>query len=133
MNPRGIKKIAFSRYGLVIFWALLIFSISSIPHLSNPVPRFKIVDKVIHYIEFGIFGYLLMSALVPTERSLWRKRTALACIIGVLYGFFDETYQSMVPGRAADPYDVAADVLGVLTAVVLWIVLHRRKSIASPR
>jgi VanZ family protein len=131
MNPQTARKGLVSRYWPVVLWALLIFGVSSVPHLSTPAPTFRVTDKVFHCIEFGIFGYLLVSAVAPTETSLSPRRAALAFIIGTLFGFFDEMYQSIIPGRTADPYDVAADVLGVLVAVVLWIALHRRKSLVS--
>lgn len=131
MSPQTPGKSGLSRYGPVILWALLIFSISSIPNLSTPVHTFRLVDKIAHFIEFGIFGYLLMYAFVPGFMGLWRRRTAFAFFTGILCGFFDEMYQSLIPGRVADPYDAVADALGVLTAIVLWVVLHRRKSLAS--
>ncbi|UCE18016.1 MAG: VanZ family protein [Gemmatimonadota bacterium] len=131
MSPQTARKGFVSRYWPVVLWALLIFGISSVPHLSTPAPTFRIIDKIFHCIEFGIFGYLLVSAIAATKTSLSPRRIALAFIIGTLYGFFDEMYQSIIPGRAADPYDAAADALGVLTAIILWIALHRRKSLVS--
>ena len=131
MSPQTAGKSAVSRYGPVTLWALLILSISSIPDLSTPAHTFKIIDKIAHIIEFGVFGYLLMSAIGVGLVGLWRRRAALVFFLGMLFGICDEIYQSAVPGRAADPYDVVADTLGVLTAVVVWIVIHRRKSRAS--
>lgn len=41
-------------------------------------------------------------------------------LIGAIYGLSDEWHQSFVPGRDCSVYDVAADALGVLSAVVTF-------------
>ena len=115
------------RYGPVILWALLILTVSSIPNLSAPGTQFRFIDKIAHIIEYGIFGYLLTSAWIPPAKMYSRKRIVIVVTIGILYGILDEIYQSCIPGRESDPFDVLADAIGVCAAIVLWIVLSRKR------
>jgi len=127
MNRKRNRRAGVIRYGPVIVWACLILAISSIPDLSAPRAGFKLTDKLAHFIEFGIFGYLLSSALAPSGLSLTRRRVIAVLAVGVLLGIVDETHQGFIPGRDMDFFDVVADGLGVGAAVVLWHVLRRRR------
>lgn len=119
------------RYGPVISWALLIFIVSSIPNLSTPEITFKIKDKVAHCIEFGIFGYFLASALYPFGVRLTIRKVATILTISFMYSVLDEIYQTFIPGREADVYDVAANALGVCVAVIVWYYVRRKRSSVS--
>lgn len=118
---------AVHRYGPVLFWALLILAISSIPDLSSPAAKFGIIDKIAHIIEYGILGCLLAFARIPSRRAESSGRIAAVIIMGVLFGCLDELYQSFIPGRSTDPFDVMADALGVISGVLLWRTYRRRR------
>jgi VanZ family protein len=50
-------------------------------------------------------------------------------VITILYGAFDEIHQAFVPGRTPDKYDLLADSVGAVVAiVVVWFVTRRRRS-----
>lgn len=127
MTKRSDRRTALVRYGPVILWALVIFCLSSIPNLSAPGSSFRILDKIAHFVEFGILGYLLMSAFASSRRTFPRTRIIAVLLVGISYSVLDEMHQSLVPGREMDFYDILADLFGVCLAVVLWIVLRRRK------
>ena len=124
------KGTLLTRYGPVILYGLLIFCISSIPNLSTPGDTFRIIDKVAHFVEFGIFGYLLAYAFTPSQMIVSRKKIAAVVFVGILYGLLDEIHQSFVPGREADFYDFLADTLGVCLAVFLWVLIRRKASLS---
>jgi VanZ family protein len=113
-------KTALRRYGPVFVWALLILALSSIPDLSSAGNEFRMRDKLVHFVEYGILGYLLASAWIPAGAAGLRWKIAAVLVVGFLFGCVDELYQSLIPGRSTDPFDVAADALGVMAAVVVW-------------
>lgn len=95
----------------VFIYAALIFFLSS---LSSPskVPLPQMGDKVIHFIEYAFFGFLLFRAFgsgVTPVRSL-----IFSFFLASLYGVGDELHQYFVPTRDADPMDVVADSTGGL-------------------
>lgn len=121
---------SFVRYYLpAILWAILIFTLSSFPRLSPPPVGLKLSDKVYHFIEFAIFGLLLIRALQYLSGAA-RQRSAIlwAALCGILWGALDETHQLFVTGREASVLDALADAAGVtFVAVVLWC-WHTRRS-----
>jgi len=117
---------ALHRYGPVLFWALLILALSSIPNLSSPAATFRITDKIAHIIEYGILGCLLAYARLPSRSGESRGRIAAVIIMGILFGCLDELYQSFIPGRSTDPFDVMADAVGVFGGLLLWRTYRRR-------
>ena len=123
MNMRTTLR----RFGPVILWAILILGISTIPYLSSPGATFRLWDKVAHFIEYGILGFLLASAWIPAASSGARWKMAAVVLACILFGCLDETYQLLIPGRSTDGLDVMADALGVVTAVTLWSLWRRKK------
>ena len=111
-----------------VVWMIVIFIQSSIPYLSTPDLGFKLHDKLAHIVEFGIFGLLLFRAFFFSKSSLLKKWSHQFTIgIGVIYAIFDEIHQSWVPGRAADKYDVIADIVGLIFVTVIFECWHRKK------
>jgi VanZ family protein len=95
----------------VVLWAALIFTLSSIPHLSTDLGTWDLVlRKLGHFAEFGVFGALLLRAL---------GREPAAFVLGSLYAATDEVHQAFVPGRAGSPFDWAIDTAGVAAGVLL--------------
>jgi VanZ family protein len=96
----------------IVLWAALIFTLSSIPHLSSGLGTWDLVlRKCAHVTEYAMLGLLL-------ARALQRELPAFA--LGVLYAVSDELHQSFVRGRHAAPLDVAIDSVGVLIGLVAW-------------
>jgi len=84
---------------------------------------FPFSDKLIHFVEFALFGSLLFLAFASAG---WRPWDApLAIVLGVIYGITDETHQIFVPGRVADPLDAVVDCAGVLAAVLVLACVDR--------
>jgi VanZ family protein len=129
-----IKK-GFADYQLPLFaWALAIFVASSIPAADFPDSPLFSHDKVLHFIAFFGFALLLERALHHQDRlpSLSRRSHLATLLITILYGAFDETHQAFVPGRTPDKYDLLADTIGAVAAIlVVWFVARRRRSAAT--
>lgn len=114
------------RSGFVRYWVptigycLLIFVLSSISkgvYMPSPFG----VDKVAHFVEYGVLGFLL-ARLIANARSGFSRvfLLGLVVILATLYGISDEVHQAFVPGRNASPWDVAADGLGGLIGAVIY-------------
>jgi len=115
----------FVRYWLpVIAYAALILIISSIPIRIRRVP-FRNYDKVFHFFEYGVYVWLLFRAFKGTTSLSSGGRIAIATVlICMVFGMVDELYQAHIPYRTSDIYDLAADVSGSFTAVILAVFIQ---------
>lgn len=109
----------------------LIFVISSLEQPPLPMPKFEwlTIDKLYHFIEYGILGALLAIALVnvPLKQLPTNWRWTCAALIAILYGASDEWHQTFVPGRFATLADWVADVLGAIAGVLSVYLYYRKK------
>lgn len=103
----------FLRFWLpVLGYITLIFGVSSISNLPGPanIPH---LDKVAHFLEYGLLGFLGGRAFRHSGPGFLRKFWfGFAIIAGVAVGFCDEWFQSTVPGRTRSSFDFLADVIG---------------------
>ena len=95
-------------------YAAVIISLSSIPGTSYPAVTILTYDKVIHFIEYAGFSFILARAR-PDQVSLM----AIA-LFASLFGMGDELYQMMVPGRDSSLLDWIADSTGAVAGVYLY-------------
>lgn len=75
------------------------------------------VSPIGHFIEYFIFGILLLNALrfhMPLSRAVF-----FAIIIGSTYGVTDEIHQYFVPDRSCDPMDWLVDTIAVALGALL--------------
>ena len=100
---------------ITIFFILLMILASSIKGSNIPKSYIFTFDKVIHFIEYGCLGTLLI--FMFARASKYPIYAALT--VGVLYSFIDELYQSTVFGRSSSVFDVIADVVGLAFSVII--------------
>jgi VanZ family protein len=115
-------------WGPVVGYIGLIFVVSS---MSNPpaVGSAPNVDKIAHFVEYGILGCLLGWALgFPSRGERAWAIFFLAIGIGALVGLGDEMYQGTVPGRERSYWDLIMDIAGLTAAqiLLLWWSMRRR-------
>jgi VanZ family protein len=102
----------------VVIWAVVIFTLSSIPSLSTGLGTWDtILRKGAHLAEYAVLGGLLYRAL---------GREALALAVGIAYAATDELHQYFVRGRHASPVDVAIDAIGIAVGMLVWLRLRER-------
>ena len=109
----------------------LIFAISSMQQPPLPAPKFEwlSIDKVYHFIEYGILSVLLTIALVNAPLK-WLPQNWIwvtAALISILYGASDELHQMFVPGRFATLSDLVSDTIGAVAGVVSVYFYYRKK------
>ncbi len=107
----------------VILYSGMIFTISSRPNLHLPFQGILPVDKILHAIEYGIFGFLLARAVRKTI-PFWQRRVIIVMVTAgaIAYGMTDEWHQSFVPGRDCSFFDLMADGVGGFLGG--WIYTH---------
>lgn len=103
-------------------WAALILFVSTRPASDLPAVGFPLADKLFHVAEYAVLALLLALPF----RGLGGKRYVAILVVGLAFAVLDEVVQSTVPGRLADPADVAADVLGILLALAVAHALRGR-------
>lgn len=115
----------------VILYAGLIFYLSSISNLPMGLP-FNGSDKIIHIMEFGLFG-----ALIWLSVSHWhlKYRTptliTVTILLGLLYALSDELHQYTVPGRQFDVFDLLADTIGLAVGSITFYIFSKRKGMSK--
>jgi VanZ family protein len=77
------------------------------------VPSGRHLDKVGHFLAFGLLGTLV--ARTQPMRRWW-----LGAVAASLFGLVDEGVQSFTPGRFVEVADMVADAAGAVLAVVLY-------------
>ena len=104
-----------------LFLMLIIFIQSSIGSLKLPDIKFDFMDKIVHFIIFGILGILTARGLKRSSVNfLERNYLILTILICVLYAASDEIHQYYVPGRHASWGDWIADALGIFIMVFIY-------------
>lgn len=115
-----------------ILYMALIFAISSLEQPPLPMPKFELlsIDKLYHFIEYGILSVLLTIALinVPPKWLPTNWIWVTAVLISILYGASDEWHQTFVPGRFATFSDFVSDVIGAIVGVVAVYFYHRKQN-----
>lgn len=117
-----------------LLYMALIFIVSSWEQPPIPPPKFEWIgiDKLLHFIEYGILSVLLTIAFVNASPSCQNLQYPArwiwvsAALISILYGASDEIHQMYVPGRFATISDWVADVIGSI-AGVLGVYFYFRK------
>ena len=96
-----------------LLWAGLVLGLSSLPDLKTSVSGLEIRDKLAHFGEYFVFGWLVARAF---DGQGWspRKHLLWTVFFGIFLGAVDEFYQGFIPGREQDGLDLLADSLGAL-------------------
>lgn len=107
--------------GFALVWMALIFYLSAQPSLGLP-GLFEGQDKVMHFVTYGVLGFLVARGIGPVRGEFSWRRMFAAIAFTVAYGISDEFHQSFVPGRSPSVFDLLADALGALAGA--WFARH---------
>ena len=86
--------------------------------ISEVSPNIKNVDKLFHFIEFSILGFLIFGSLSLNSKK-FDQILSLSIKIGILFSCLDEYHQSFVDGRDSSLADLIFDILGVFFGTFL--------------
>ena len=126
---RRIRRKLFLRYQLPLFIYIgIIFALSSIPPKSLPSIDTRLpADKVVHFVEYGVFGFLLLRALLSSGRVSIKWAAILVIYSAAVLGAVDEYYQNLAK-RSPSVYDWMFDCLGATSSLILLPVYARLKN-----
>ena len=102
----------FKKYLPLIFWAILIFVLSSIPGDNYPSGFFDF-SAMAHVVEYFILGFL--TARVFNELN--KKQIILIIIICSLFALSDEVHQIFVINRSFSGLDLLIDFFSVILGI----------------
>ena len=113
-------------------WLGLIFFFSSLTGENLPdLSKFSL-DKAVHGIEYFILGLLMVRAFTGSFPNMnLTKMITLSIILCALYAASDEWHQRFIPGRECDLFDFLADILGAVSAILLFIYIKGYKERAK--
>ncbi len=132
MFPYGYEYMKkFLLYHLpAISYAGLIIALSSIPNLNQNRSFLFGYDKLIHFAEYAIFAILIFRSFSHISIKIQFKATIyLSFAFIAIFALFDELYQSRIPGRETDLYDILSDILGAALIVIVMAVRRRYKQV----
>jgi VanZ family protein len=112
----------------------LIFIVSHLP-ISDTGSGLPISDKLVHFAEYSILGFLMIRYFVLVRGRNTNSSYFLTMLFGTLYAVSDEIHQGFVGFfesgvfggvRNPDPADVIADVSGLLAACLIYHIISFR-------
>lgn len=113
---------------VAVGWTLFIIVMLSIPGRDLPDVDAIQIDKIMHFVVFAVLGWLWLLAFGKREKgTVW-----LVIAGGILFAIFSEIYQGMLPfDRSPDPYDAAADSLGIIFSAIIFVLVNQKQRLES--
>ena len=107
------------KYWASITWAVVLAFLMLLPQESFPQSELLGYDKLGHLGVFSILSFLiLLGKNKSTDKKKIEKNDLIkTLIICIVYGVVLESFQSVVPGRMTDIYDLIANTIGAIVGV----------------
>tara|TARA_B100000902_G_C26945138_1_gene733007 strand:- start:134 stop:451 length:318 start_codon:yes stop_codon:yes gene_type:complete len=101
---------------------MLISYISHVPASSLPESgsNFSYMDKLFHFLEFLLLGFLIQKSLVERQIKPKGNIMFITLILGFLMACIDELHQSMVNGRDSSVQDLVFDFAGIISSLFFF-------------
>ena len=113
------------------FVMVVIFSLSGLSSDDLPDFTFRLWDKFLHFLAYGILGILIYRSFINSKWIYVRNFAAFFSIfLAIIYGASDEIHQNYVPGRFSSYADWVADAIGAIVFIMIyhWIRSLNQKS-----
>ena len=104
-------------------YMVLILCISAIPTNSIPDLGFQHADKVAHFFEYAILGFLAVQSFKPLNGY----QLFYIIFSGIIFGAFDEWWQSFISDRCTCLFDLIADNFGMLISSIIFYKLSTKQ------
>jgi VanZ family protein len=128
-----VRRAFLTLWGPFLAALIIVFWLSSLPHVPGAQHFW---DKLLHAVGYAVLGVLALRAFHGGFSRPRLEPILYAALVVIVWGISDEFHQSFVPGRDASGWDVLADVVGFLIAVLVFATLtltSRSARIDRPR
>ena len=114
------------KYLKVLFWLLIatVLVLSCVPGTAPAVLKIVNFDKVVHFSTFLVLSIILLFAYS------FRRPFIATVFLMALFGLLIEVVQLYVPNRLFSIYDLFADIFGVLAALMVYMLIHKKLQFA---
>lgn len=124
-NSLVLKKATFS---LALGWTLLIAVLCLLKFTNLPAIRVSEADKYVHFTLHFVFTMLWGYYFWLKLNEIVLKKIVFVVTSSLCYGILIEILQeTFTTTRHADIFDVLANFSGALVALVLFVLIKRRK------
>ena len=82
--------------------------------------------KIYHFIVFFLFAFFLLMS-IKGNRKIKISYIIITLTASVLYAISDEIHQIFVPLRNASIGDVLTDALGICFAIVIGLIINKKR------
>ena len=112
---------------LAALWALIILVVSVIPGEDLPSLSIWEPDKVMHAFVYGVLTALIYIA--HSQNAVFIKKLIFqAILLCILYGFFIELIQLVLPTRKFDILDALANTVGCFIAGAIILLISGKRA-----
>ncbi len=119
--------VIFRKYFVIKKFSSFIFLVMWFGLLTFGVIKAEYPEERIHFLEYGLLGFLLVRAL-HVDWPDWRG-WAGALVLGFCFGWIDEGIQEILPNRYYQWSDVCLNAAGTFLGVFLTFILNREHKI----
>jgi len=90
-----------------------------------------VLRKCAHFIEYFIFGFLILRGIRGIRREMHLRWALLAIFLVAGYASIDELHQAFVPGRTPAVRDVMLDTMGGVAAQIVAALFARYRPVRN--
>ncbi len=130
MLTKNLLVLKKALFGLAIGWTVIIAFLCLVSFRDLPSLKVKGADKYVHIILHFVFIMLWGFYVSVKQNEIKISRIAILVAISVLYGLLIEILQETCTAtRHADVLDVMANSTGALTALIVFVLIKKRRSL----
>ena len=106
----------------LLWLSIIVIFIGSVAPYGSGAPAKSIfsvgLDKILHYLSFGWLVILSFGA----KEALHLKTGMISVFFTLSFGILVELVQYPIPYRTFNPADIFANICGVISGSVLWLI-----------
>ena len=103
------------------FVMVVIFSFSGMSSDDLPDFTFRIWDKFMHFLAYGVLGILMYRSFINSKWNyIYNNAAFFSIFLTIIYGASDEIHQNYVPGRFPSYADWVADAIGAIVFIIIY-------------
>ncbi len=126
--PKNFFRILFWLAVIAVFW----LSVLRVPRIRVSEHWFwDNIDKIGHGLAYLLLQVLVQFAYSPQEKNKRIKNALIWAVILFAYSWFLELIQWYLPHRSFDPFDLIANLCGIVLGLFLYQFYSQKPSITK--